>query len=70
MLPAAVICFSAMASSRADWVFGGVRFISSASMMFAKTGPFANRKDFCPVDWFCSSMSEPVMSAGIRSGVN
>ena len=70
VFPAAVICFSAMASSRADWVFGGVRLISSASIMFAKTGPFANRNDFCPVAWFCSRMSEPVMSAGMRSGVN
>ena len=30
-------------SSRADWVFGVVRLISSARTIFAKTGPFLKR---------------------------
>ena len=59
-----------MASSRADWVLGGVRLISSARMMLAKIGPLTNTRVRRPVVWSSSMMSVPVMSAGIRSGVN
>ncbi|WIB37206.1 hypothetical protein [Curtobacterium sp. MCJR17_043] len=47
--PSTVTCDSAMASSRADWVFGLVRLISSPMTTFAKTGPGENRK--VPDDW-------------------
>ena len=39
MRPAAVTWYSCIASSSAACVFGGVRLISSARMMFAKIGP-------------------------------
>ena len=39
-----VICASFIASSSADCVFGVVRLISSATMMFANTGPGLNSK--------------------------
>ena len=68
MRPAAVTWRSCIASSSAAWVFGGVRLISSASTICANTGPFTNRRERVP---FCSSRnSVPVMSDGIRSGVN
>ena len=59
---------SCIASSRLDWVFGVARLISSASTRLAKIGPGWNRK----IRWPPSSMRMfvPVMSAGIRSGVN
>ena len=60
--------FSCIASSSAAWVFGGVRLISSASRICAKIGPFTNRRLRWPFS--SSSTSVPVMSAGIRSGVN
>src|SRR5262245_61893695 len=58
-----------MASRRALWVLGGVRLISSASMMFEKIGPSMKVHVRCPVA-SSSMMSVPVMSLGIRSGVN
>ncbi len=42
--PPAVTCRSCIASSSAAWVLGGVRLISSASMMLAKIGPAMNAK--------------------------
>ena len=59
-----------MASSNADCVLGGVRLISSASTMLAKIGPGENtiwRRPVAASSWM---MSVPVMSEGIRSGVN
>ena len=57
---------SAMASSSAAWVFGGVRLISSASSRLVKTGPSRNLN--CDVSR--SYSSDPVRSPGMRSGVN
>ena len=60
---------SCIACSSAAWVLGGVRLISSASRMLVKIGPSTKRKSRRP----CSSSSKtfvPVMSEGIRSGVN
>ena len=65
--PSQITC---IASRSADWVFGGVRLISSASSRFVKTGPFTKRKTCLPVVRSSSSTSVPVTSAGIRSGVN
>ena len=59
-----------MAWSSAACVFGGVRLISSASTMFEKIGPGTNGRSACPVAWSWSMISVPVMSLGIRSGVN
>ena len=59
-----------MASSSADCVLGGVRLISSASTMFPKMGPGTNVQRRWPVVGSSSMMSVPVMSEGIRSGVN
>src|ERR1035437_2262712 len=70
VLPAAVRRCSCIASSSAACVFGGARLISSASTMLANTGPFVNWKVRLPVPWSSSSSSVPVMSLGIRSGVN
>ena len=58
-----------MACSRAACVLGGVRLISSASRMLVKTGPSMNRNDRLPRS-SSSSTFVPVMSEGIRSGVN
>ena len=55
-----------MTSRRADWVLGLARLISSASTIWAKTGPAW--KPHSPVFW--SYMLTPVMSLGSRSGVN
>ena len=65
---ATVTWCSCIASSRLDWVFGVARLISSASTRFAKIGPGWKRN----TRWPPSSMRMfvPVMSAGIRSGVN
>ena len=65
-----MIWYSCMACKSAAWVLGGVRLISSASTMLAKMGPWTNRKLRLPVDWSSSMISVPVMSLGIRSGVN
>src|SRR5579864_3386000 len=61
---------SCIASSSADCVFGGVRLISSASTMLLKMGPGENTIWRRPVDGSSWMMSVPVMSDGIRSGVN
>src|SRR2546422_3138782 len=61
---------SCIASSSADCVLGGVRLISSASTMFAKIGPGANTICRRPVAASSLMMSVPVMSDGIKSGVN
>jgi hypothetical protein len=42
--PSTVTCRSAIASSRADCVFGIARLISSTSTTFAKIGPGRNSK--------------------------
>src|SRR3990167_7386995 len=39
-------------------------------MIFEKIGPLMNLKNLLPVAWSCSSISVPVISAGIKSGVN
>ncbi len=59
-------CFSSMASSRADWTFGGVLFISSARTMFENTGPSLNSI------FLVSGLKTifPVTSEGSISGVN
>ena len=59
-----------MASNRAAWVFGGVRLISSARITLLNSGPSRKRKSRAPVLRFSSITSVPVMSAGMRSGVN
>ncbi len=66
--PAAVTWYSCMASSSAACVLGGVRLISSARMICAKIGPWTNRKPRRPL--LSSRISVPVMSEGIKSGVN
>ena len=66
----AVTWYSCMACKRAAWVLGGVRLISSARTMLAKIGPWTNRNARLPVAWSSSMISVPVMSLGIRSGVN
>src|SRR5229473_2098001 len=68
--PPAVTRCSCMAWSSAACVLGGVRLISSAKSTLAKTGPGTKRKARRPVVWSSSSTSVPVMSLGIRSGVN
>ncbi len=69
--PAAVTAYAlCIAWSRAACVFGGARLISSARTTLPKIGPFANLKKRFPVAWSSSSSSVPVMSLGIRSGVN
>ena len=69
-LPAAVTCRSSSASISAAWVLGGVRLISSASTMLAKIGPFWKMNARSPVAGSCPITVVPVMSDGIRSGVN
>ena len=61
---------SCIASSKADCVLGGVRLISSARMIFAKIGPFTKTRVRFPVARSSSMISVPVISAGIKSGVN
>ena len=63
-------CRSCIASSRAACVLGGVRLISSARIMLAKIGPAMNVNRRRPVSGSSWRMSVPVMSEGIRSGVN
>ncbi len=58
-----------MASSIADWVLGVARLISSASTIWEKTGPGWNSKTRRP-SGSSMTMFVPMMSAGIRSGVN
>ena len=55
-----------MHSSSADWVFGEARLISSAITTLANTGPGRNSNSVvCRL-----KIDMPVMSTGIRSGVN
>ena len=70
MRPATVTVRSCIACSNAACVFGGARLISSASTMLPNTGPGANRNARLPVPGSSSINSVPVMSLGIRSGVN
>src|SRR5687767_12310471 len=64
--PSIVTCRSSMASNSAACVFGGVRFISSARSMSVKTGPWRKLK----AEVATLKTLVPVMSEGIRSGVN
>ena len=59
-----------MASRSAAWVLGGVRLISSARTMFEKTGPGEKTISRRPVVASSWIRSVPVMSEGMRSGVN
>src|SRR5512133_2955698 len=55
-----------MHSSRAAWVFGEARLISSTSSRFANTGPGLNSNSF---ERWLKTLT-PVTSEGRRSGVN
>src|SRR5438132_3609984 len=68
--PPAVTRCSCIACRSAACVFGGVRLLSSARSTCANTGPDTKRNARRPVVWSSSSTSVPVMSLGIRSGVN
>src|SRR6185436_12053844 len=70
VVPPAVTLYSCIDCRSAAWVLGGVRLISSASTRLANTGPLMNLNTRRPVVWSSSSTSVPVMSAGMRSGVN
>jgi hypothetical protein len=61
-----VTCRSSMHSSRADWVLGEARLISSPTTMLAKTPPGRNSNS--RVFWL--KTETPVTSEGNRSGVN
>ena len=65
-----VTCRSCMASSRAACVLGGVRLTSSARITLENSGPSRKRNSRLPVVRFSTITSVPVMSAGVRSGVN
>jgi hypothetical protein len=58
-----------MASSRADWVLGVARLISSARTMLANTGP-GWKLSSRPPSGRSTRIEVPTMSAGMRSGVN
>ena len=64
--PSTVTCCSAIASSRADCVFGIARLISSTRTTFAKIGPALNSKSRSR--WL--KIERPVTSVGCRSGVH
>jgi len=64
--PSTVTRRSAIASSKADWVRGVVRLISSASTIWAKTGPRRNSNSAV----FGLNTEAPVTSVGSRSGVH
>ena len=68
-VPATVTDFSCIASSNADCVLGVARLISSARIRFANTGPCWNSKNLRPPSSSATTLV-PMMSAGIRSGVN
>src|SRR6185295_668333 len=68
--PCTVTRCSCIASSSADCVLGGVRLISSARTMLPKMGPGTNTILRWPVAGSSCTRSVPVMSLGIRSGVN
>ena len=61
---------SCIASSSALCVFGVARLISSASTMFAKIGPLLELERLARRRASSSMTVVPMMSAGIRSGVN
>src|SRR5438034_11406621 len=61
---------SCIASRSADCVLGGVRLISSASNTFPNIGPSTKVHLRWPVVRSSSMMSVPVISEGIKSGVN
>ena len=63
--PSIVTVRSCIASSSAACVFAGARLISSASTRSAKIGPGRNVNSRAPL-----KSVTPVMSAGIKSGVN
>jgi hypothetical protein len=63
--PSVVTWRSSMHSSRAAWVRGGMRLISSTRSRSVKTGPAWKVKVLLP--W--ARMVVPRMSAGMRSGV-
>ena len=67
--PPTVTACSCIASSRADCVLGVARLTSSARTMFAKMGPARKSRRARPCS-SCTSVWLPVMSAGMRSGVN
>src|SRR5882724_461488 len=64
--PSIVTARSCIACSRAAWVFGGVRLISSASSSWVKIGPRVS------ANWLVWKLNRlvPRTSPGIRSGVN
>jgi hypothetical protein len=68
--PLVVTCRSCMASSSAACVRGGVRLISSASSTLVNTGPCMKLISRPPLLRFSWMISVPVMSVGMRSGVN
>src|SRR6266540_3745948 len=65
-----VTSVSCIAWSSAACVLGGVRLISSASRKFVNTGPGRNSSWCRPDEGSSLMMSVPVMSDGVRSGVN
>ena len=68
--PLLVTVRSCIDSSNADWVFGGARLISSASTKLANTGPAWKVNCRAPLARSSCRISVPVMSDGIKSGVN
>ena len=66
VVPSTVTCRSSMASSRADWVLGDARLISSPMTMLANTAPGLNSNSRSRT----LKTETPVMSDGSRSGVN
>jgi len=66
---ATVTSRSCIDCNNAACVFGGARLISSARMMFANTGPRTKRNSRLPPGTSSITLV-PVMSEGIRSGVN
>ena len=69
IVPPTVTECSCIASSMADWVLGVARLISSARTICEKIGPRWNSNDRLP-SGVSITMLVPMMSAGIRSGVN
>ena len=68
-VPETVTLPSCMPSRSADCVFGVARFTSSARRMLPKIGPRWNWNCFRP-DTSSTIMFVPMMSPGMRSGVN
>ena len=65
-MPSTLTCRSSIDSSRADWVFGEARLISSPTTMLAKMPPGLNSNSRVSA----LNTETPVMSEGSRSGVN